>query len=577
MFRRFNLHLNNTNSISNNNQKLTYFHISLLSLFIISCVGQYLFNVRLIEEQKLQLNNNLDKLDNFHIDSDSTSTEKYKHYNEENNIIARQQQPSSSINTNTLSFATVPEEQDKKGLTSPPSNKDPQYNDNDSLKVKLTAARDLRIQSGIESKFGDKDGESSVFENEIKNNEPKLEIGTKYNQIENLGNPTNTYSIPQIKVFLRGRLGNNLFQLAWALYISDITEYRISIIPYKNIPVKQHEKEFENTLFDDKIFHCFPYLINNVDRSTSYSFQDEKNFTTAQVSSIEVIGDHKWIQHFEQHFDKNHHFYKDKDIIIKGYMQRIDGVNDIQNIRNWFSLHKRCTFQNQNIIPHHDITLLKNREEEAPLQAQKNSLILEQKQNNQIVNKNDIVIHIRDYQSEFISQSLTDQKLIERLKSKFLDLNTEYYHHVLNESIKYNPKEQRIWIITPPISSSCISCVSNPTIQYLQKEYNAIVFDPVLHHKRQEINVAAFDEIDRHREDENFPVNSMSNEILSFSFLMNFETVVIAHSTFSWWAAYLSTKAINIHYPALPPYSTSHRILPPPREEDNRYRVHYIY
>ena len=107
MFRRFNLHLNNTNSISNNNQKLTYFHISLLSLFIISCVGQYIFNVRLIEEQKLQLNNNLDKLDNFHIDSDSTSTEKYKHYNEENNVIARQQQPSSSINTNMLSFATT--------------------------------------------------------------------------------------------------------------------------------------------------------------------------------------------------------------------------------------------------------------------------------------------------------------------------------------------------------------------------------------------------------------------------------------------------------------------------------------
>jgi len=420
---------------------------------------------------------------------------------------------------------------------------------------------------------------------------------------------------PYIQVFLRGRLGNNLFQVAWALSVAEITGYTVVLSPYtssNNSDSSDNSKEssFRNTLLEDRTFLCFPFLVQHVERNLSNSLsrhQFSKNFAsqgqgqgqgkskvkgeakgaeyakaTKYQKSIEIVGDKIWIDNLEENF-KSQPYYQDKNFFVVGYMQNIVGIHkNINKIRKWFALDEKCSFDNimavsnakktksSNVVSDHEPSAITNglgfyqavvNGERSSMSTSRSNRISttvkdEQSQfpSNILIGDNDIVIHFRDYKNEFISQffQFDNNYSIEKLQSKFVDMNQEYYDHVLIESIKWtNRSEQQIWIVTPSLPRSCPICKPNRIIKYLQSQYEARIFDS---ESLESISSPGI----------------LNGELITFSFLQKFHNIVIAHSTFSWWAAYLSLKSSQIHI------SNEGNTIPlPPRDSDDRYRLHY--
>lgn len=270
-----------------------------------------------------------------------------------------------------------------------------------------------------------------------------------------------------VKLFLRGRFGNNLFEVARAVSISTSLNYSIEIFPYGGL--KARHFSFAS------LRHCFPFIeqhttIGDFEKEVSQyqpalKINDDKNIVEKFLTGKVVPTKHMKVSDWHQNYDQ-----------LEKFSSKIR--------EEWLKMDPACCGGRK-------------------------------------PGKDDFVLHYRNYQDELKHSPYADAPII------FTDLDLEYYHRILNGT------KTKVWVVCEQRSRD------SPLVQTLLKQYNAEV---------------------------------VSGSIIDdFCFMTSAYKIILARSTFSWWAAFLSSPEATIHYP----YST-HGALPRALVpyDDSRYVYH---
>eukprot|EP00039_Didymoeca_costata_P006147 m.87814 g.87814 ORF g.87814 m.87814 type:complete len:418 (-) comp13129_c2_seq8:96-1349(-) len=152
--------------------------------------------------------------------------------------------------------------------------------------------------------------------------------------------------------------------------------------------------------------------------------------------------------------------------------------------------------------------------------------------------EHDIVVHLRSYKS---CEPEDGEANVFTPTDSFADPPLQYYKTILDKMIKTQPKEGVIWLAA--------RCGKEDSIAVsLQKLYGA----------------------------QFTPTTTIHNDMADFIFMAASTRLIMAQSTFSWWAAYLGGGRQEVHYPLVGEWwgmRPRHRLYP----DESRYVFHDLY